>query len=152
MCAETGRMISGMDVYIQNFERTLGMAHGTWFARIKDGSDLSDLYWRYKDSPWFKRLAMMEMIRLSSIPSIRNGERGPTTPFACVNRVNRVEVPTFELEGQRLNVSVEFDIEGLGLWSGELSVFVSTPEQLAEARANAQIYHERIQEIEAKNS
>ncbi|MBB4039878.1 hypothetical protein GGR34_001525 [Microvirga flocculans] len=151
MCAETGRMISGMDAYIQNFERALGMARGTWFARIRDGSDLSDLYWRYKDSPWFKRLAMMEMIRLSSIPSIKKCAHGPSTPFACVNRVNRVEVPTFELEGQRLNLRVEFDIEGLGPWSGELSVFISTPEQLAKGRASARIHHENIQRIEAES-
>ena len=152
MCAETGRMISGMDAYVQNFERVLGMARGTWFAQIRNGSDLSDLYWRYKDSPWFQRLAMMEMIRLSSVPNVNRGERPPSTPFACVNRVNRVEVPTFELEEQRLNIIVEFDTEGLGLWSGGLSVFISTPEQLAKIRADAKMHHENIQEIEAKNS
>lgn len=151
MSAETGRWISGIDAYIQVFEQTLGMARGTWFARIDDGSDLSDLYWRYKGSQWFKRMAMIEMIRLSSIPRFEKGELGSSTPFVCVNRVNHVEVPTFDLQRQKLNVGVEFDLEGLGRWSGVLSIFISTPEQLASSRASAQKHHERIQRIEAES-
>ena len=42
MSADMGGMLTGMDAFIQNFEQALGMARGTWFARIKDGSDLSD--------------------------------------------------------------------------------------------------------------
>jgi len=152
ICARTGQMLSGFAVFIQNFEQTLGRARGTWFARIKSGSDLSDLYWRYKDSPWFERLAMMEMIRLSSIPA--EGETGgkTSTPFACVSRVDRVEVPSFELAGQKLIVNVALDIEGIGLWTGALLVFISTAEQLAGDRAKARRYYEEIVDIESKHN
>jgi len=148
ICARTGRLISGMDALVQNFERTLGMARGTWFANLKGGSDLSDLYWRYRNSPWFARLAMKEMIRLSCLPSFRRGASEDATPFACVNRVNRVEVPAFELLDQHLRIEVEFDIEGLGPWAGSLSVFISTPEQLEESRGTAKLHADKIVEVE----
>lgn len=124
------------------------MARGTWFANLGGGSDLSDLYWGYQNSPWFARLAMKEMIRLSCLPSFRRNAKETATPLACVNRVNRVDVPAFELVDQRLSIEVEFDIEGLGLWTGCLSVFVSTPEQLAESRAAAKLHADRILELE----
>lgn len=148
ICAKTGQLISGMEVLVQNFERTLGMARGTWFANLEGGSDLSELYWRYENSPWFARLAMKEMIRLSCLPSFRRDAKESATPLACVNRVNRVEVPTFELIDQRLSIEVEFDIEGLGPWVGNLSVFISTPEQLEESRATAKLHADRIIEVE----
>lgn len=148
ICEETGKMLTGLPVYVQNFARTLGMARGTWFATLESGSDISDLYWRYSGSPWFARLAMIEMIRLASIPSSRTiaGER--LTPFACVNRVDRVDVPTFDLDGQYLVVDVTFDLEGIGQWSGDLKVFISTPEQLIEGRAKAQAHNADIRRMD----
>jgi hypothetical protein len=149
--AETGAMISGMEVLVQNIEHTLGMARGTWFANLEGGSDLSDLYWRYENSPWFARLAMMEMIRLSCLPCFRRNAKETAPPLACVNRVNRVEVPTFELVDQRLSIEVELDIEGLGPLAGDLSVFISTPKQLEESRAAAKLRADKILEIERAN-
>ncbi|HGG8928549.1 TPA: hypothetical protein ACJJ0G_004381, partial [Enterobacter hormaechei subsp. xiangfangensis] len=107
------------------------------------GSDMSDLYWRYRGSPWFKSLAMMEMIRMSSIPRLNKSQQTPTTPFLIVNRVNNVEIPSFELVDQKLEILVDFDLEGIGQWKHTLSVFISTPEQLTEGREKArQIHHE----------
>lgn len=147
MSREDGRLLQGMEAYVQVFENVLGTALGTWFADLGLGSDLSDLYWRYKGSPWFGRLAMTEMIRLSSIPRPREGRCGPSTPFLAVNRVDRVEVPTFELTDHRLPIEVRFDLEGIGLWEHVLSVFVSTPEQLAEGREAARFHNDKIKEI-----
>ncbi len=97
VCAETGTMIFLNRSAGPEYRAHVGMARGTWFANLEGGSDLSDLYWRYENSPWFARLAMMEMIRLSCLPSFRKNAKETATPLACVNRVNRVEVPAFEL-------------------------------------------------------
>lgn len=145
---EDGRLLQGMDAYVQNFEGVLGMALGTWFTDLSLGSDLSDLYWRYRGSPWFERLAMMEMIRLASIPKRATGMGEPTTPFRIVNRVDRVEVPSFELEEQKLAVAVRFDLEGIGQWDRVLSVFISTPEQLAQGRERARSNYQKLRSIE----
>lgn len=144
-------MLQGMDAYVQVFEGVLGMALGTWFADLGQGSDLSDLYWRYRGSPWFGRLAMIEMIRLSCISRSKDGRDGPSTPFLAVNRIDRVEVPSFDLTNQKLAIGVRFDLEGLGPWDHVLSVFVSTPEQLARGRKNARFHSEKLRTIEAEN-
>lgn len=148
MCRETGKLIKGLAAHIQHFECSLGMAQGTSFADLTSGSDLSDLYWRYKESPWFARLAMMEMIRLSSIAQANRGQGSGRTPFRIVNQVNRVDVPNFDLKDQKLEIDVEFELEGLGVWQQTLVVFVSSPEQLIECRANARLHSEHIKSVE----
>lgn len=143
MCPNTLKRISGIEAFIQIFENILGTAQGTWFTNLSLGSDMSDLYWRYRGSPWFKSLAIMEMIRMSSIPRLNKSQQTPTTPFLIVNRVNNVEIPSFELVDQKLEMLVDFDLEGIGQWKHTLSVFISTPEQLTEGREKArQIHHE----------
>lgn len=146
-CRETGKLIKGLAAHIQNFECSLGMARGTSFADLAQGSDLSDLYWRYKDSPWFTRLAMMEMIRLSSIAQTYRGRDSGRTPFLIVNRVNRVDVPGFDLLNQKLQLDVDFDLEGVGVWRHTFMVFVYTFEQLISCRAGAKLRNERIRNI-----
>lgn len=135
---DLSKRLSGLDAYAQIFENTLSLARGTWFADLCRGSDISDLYWRYKDSSWFQQLATMEMIRLSSIPRQKKEMALPSTPFLAVNRVNRVEIPSVELTDQYLEIIVDFELEGIGQWINTLSVYISTPEQLAVARENAQ--------------
>lgn len=152
MCQYTGKLLTGLPAHIQNFECNLGMAHGTSFADLTIGSDLSDLYWRYKDSPWFARLAMMEMIRLSSIARADRGQGNSRTPFGVVNQVNRVDVRNFDLMEQKLEIEVEFDLNGIGSWRHTLMVFISTLEQLAASRANAQYYSGRIRNIENQSA
>lgn len=152
ICRHTGRMISGMDVFIQHFEYVLGLGRGTWFAELESGSDLADLFWRYHSSPWFERLAMLEMVRLACIPQDRKGERQNPTPLSCVNRILNVTVPAFNLNDQKLAIDVEFDIEGLGRWSRQLKILVPTPEQLMASRANATLHSEQIKRIEATGS
>ncbi|WNT35816.1 hypothetical protein [Enterobacter cloacae] len=143
MCHNTLKRISGIEAFIQIFENVLGMAQGTGFTDLSLGSDMSDLYWRYRGSPWFKTLAMVEMIRLSSIPRLNKSQQTPTTPLLVVNRVNNVEIPSFELVDQKLEILVDFDLEGIGQWKHILSVFISTPEQLIESREKArQMNHE----------
>lgn len=142
------KRISGLDAYTQIFENTLSQARGTWFSNLNQGSDIADLYWRYKDSAWFQQLAKMEMIRLSSIPGQQKDENSLSTPFLVVNRVNHVEIPSFELKDQYLDIIVDFEVEGIGQWINTLSIYISTPEQLAVAREKAQSIHSSIMYIE----
>ncbi|WP_256591667.1 hypothetical protein [Pseudomonas sp. HMWF006] len=136
-CANTLKMLTGLEACVQIIESTLGMACGTWFADLEQGTDVSDLYWRYFGSPWFSGLVMMEMIRLSSVPSKPRRGSDVITPMACVNRINRVEVPTFDLINQRLSISVDIELEGIGNWKGMLSIYISTAEDLLASRESA---------------
>lgn len=144
MCRNTLKRISGIDAFIQIFENVLGTAQGTWFTNLSLGSDISDLYWRYRGSPWFNSLAMMEMIRLCSIPRVSDSQETPFTSFLVVNRVNNVEIPSFELIDQRLEIFVDFDLKGIGQWKHKLSVFISMPEQLLEGREKAREINHKL--------
>ncbi|MCP4181720.1 MAG: hypothetical protein GY761_00130 [Hyphomicrobiales bacterium] len=68
-----------------------------------------------------------------------------------VNRVDRVAVPTFALEDQRLRVEVEFDLEGAGSWTGELAIFIASPEQIIEGRERGARHAAEITRIEAES-
>lgn len=151
LCVDTMKRLEGLNASIQNFELTLGMARGTWFANLDQGSEISDLYWRYFGSPWFKDLVTMEIIRLSSIPSSSRHGSDAMTPMACINRVNRIEVPSFDTVNNRLAISVDFELEGIGNWKGTLSVFISTPEELHEDRASAAKSRRLIEPTQSRN-
>ena len=134
LCADTLKRLEGLEAIIPICQATLGMACGTWFADLDRGSDVSDIYWRYLGSPWFAGLVTMEMIRLSSIPSKPLHGSDATTPMACVNRINRVEIPSFELTDHRLPISVDIELEGIGNWNGTLLVFISSSDELLGKR------------------
>ena len=142
------KRISGLDAYAQIFMNTLSLARGTMFSNLNQGSDISDLYWRYKDSAFFQQLLKTEMIRLSSVPGQQKDQKIPSTPFLAVNRVNHVEIPSLKLRDHYLDIIVDFELEGTGQWTHTLSVYISTPEQLAVAREKAQSIHSSIMNIE----
>lgn len=150
MCRKTGGVINGLAAYIQDIECILGAAQGTIFSDLSSGSDISDLYWRYKGSPWFEALATMEMIRLSSIPRTGGKMSQPMPPFRIVKSVNRVEVTTYDLVEHHLQVNVEFNFQGSGIWNGLLSIFIATPDELISARQQAVSVNKQIRDIEAQ--
>lgn len=137
MCGQTGRMLDGMDAMKSLFSNVLSLAHGTWFADLQSGSFISDYHERYSDSAWLSRLIMMEIIRLSFVPRKSRAADKQVAPLAWVNRVNCVCTPNFELTEQYLSIHVDAELEGAGNWSGELPVFICTPEQLQKGREQA---------------
>ncbi|MEE4220267.1 hypothetical protein V2I93_04020 [Pseudomonas viridiflava] len=137
MCGQTGKMLDGMDAMMSLFSNVLSLAHGTWFADLKSGSFISDYHERYSDSAWLSRLIMMEIIRLSFVPRKSRTADKQVAPLAWVNRVNSVCTPSFELTEQYLSIRIDAELEGVGNWSGELPVFICTPEQLHKGRDQA---------------
>ncbi len=134
---DTLRMLDGVDAMVSVFSSVLGQASGTWFADLQSGSFISDYHERYAGSPWLGRLIMLEIIRLSCVPQNSRGTSTKVAPLDWVNRIKSVNIPSFDLPLQRLSILVDVELEGLGNWSGPLSVFISTPEQLRETRKRA---------------
>ncbi len=71
--------------------------------------------------------------------------------MACVNRINRVEIPSFELTDHRLPISVDIELEGIGNWNGTLLVFISSSDELLAARANAEKAGSRMAPTQHRN-
>ena len=54
------------------------------------------------------------------------------TPLQCVTRVRNVELLADMPTKNRLPVRVDLDVQGVGQWTRELSIYVPTAEQMAE--------------------
>ena len=146
-CAHTLKELRGVDAIGQICESTLGLARGTWFTNLSQGSDIADMYWRYLGSPWFSGLVMIEMIRLSSTPSKPRKGSKAMTPMVCINRVNQVGIPSFELINCHLPISVDIELEGIGNWKGMLSVFIPNVDELNAERGKAEKRNSHIEAI-----
>jgi len=86
--------------------------------------------------PWLDLLFKLDDVRQASIPFRDNVTRQTRTPLQCVTRVRSVEVMADVPINNRLPVRVDFEVQGLGPWTRELSVHVPTAKQMAE-RTNA---------------
>lgn len=150
MSRRTGQMISGDEYWRQIFESVLEQPTGTWFANMDGGSRLSELHETLRGSTWFEHLVKCELVRLANIPSPPRlgGKVNEYPPFVCVRHVRSVRIPNVTLVDERLRVEVDLDLEGHGLWTGELDLYVYGPEALRRERAKAAWMVENIRRIE----
>jgi hypothetical protein len=63
-------------------------------------------------------------------PSIMHDER--QTPLPSITRVRSFELLSEISNASRLPVRAVFDLQGLGLWEGQLSVYMPTREEMEE--------------------
>jgi hypothetical protein len=54
------------------------------------------------------------------------------TPLQCVTRVRKVELLAGMPTKNRLPVRVDFDVQGIGPWTRDLSIYMPTAEQMAD--------------------
>jgi len=54
------------------------------------------------------------------------------TPLRCVTRVHSFELLSETPKENRLPVRVDFDVQGLGCWQHDLSIYMPTKEQMEE--------------------
>lgn len=122
---------------------------GTWFADMDGGSHVSELYETLRGSTWFEELVKCELVRLACIPapSRLGTEASGYPPFHCVRQVLAVRMPNPSLKDGRLQLDVDFDLEGHGRWTGELSLFIYSQEALSTERAKGHWVAENMRRI-----
>ena len=86
----------------------------------------------YRGSPWLELLFKLDVVRQASIPFKDELTGRMNTPLQCVTRVRNVELLADMPTKNRLPVRVDLDVQGVGPWTRELSVYVPTAEQMAE--------------------
>lgn len=146
----TGKMISGERYWKQAFEAVLEQPPGTWFADMESGSHLSELYETLSGSTWFEHLVKCELVRLACIPApARLGRQtSEYSPLVCVKRILGVRIMDTTLVNERLRLEVDFDLEGYGRWTGDMSLYIYSQEVLRKERAKAAWMAENIRRIE----
>ena len=87
------------------------------------GSRLKEYLDDFKDTPWLERLFKLEVIRLACVPYSDSLSSAQYTPFQSVRRVRSIKL-IGEQSGNWLLFQFELDVEGVGLWQRELSIFI----------------------------
>jgi len=150
MSRRSGKMISGEEYWKQTFEAVLERPSATWFADMKGGSYLSELFETLRGSIWIEHLVKCELVRLACIPASPGLGRQTSEypPLVCVRQVLGVRMPDATLVDQRLRLEVDLDLEGHGRWSGELNLYIHSQEAIRKERAKAAWMAENIRRME----
>lgn len=118
--------ISGLEALPQKIRNCLSMAQGENFFHPRFGSRIGEYFWIFNDTPsLLSQLLKLEVIRLASIPYDDGPVSGIYTPLKCVNRVVQITLSDITPVGNRMPISFSFEVEGIGAWTKELSIFIS---------------------------
>jgi hypothetical protein len=121
--------VSGLHSFPQRVREVLSMQRGENPLIPTSGVRLFEYFEAYRGSPWLNLLFKLEIVRQASIP-LTNTQ---PTPLQCVTRVRNVELIAETPVKNRLPVRVDFEVQGLGPWQHEVSVYMPTPEQMVES-------------------
>ena len=124
--------VSGLDYFPQRVREVLSLQLGENPSNRDLGVRFFQYLTTYNDSPWLDLLFKLEVIRHASIPSQVPLTNGQQTPLRCVTRVQSVKLLSKIPISNRLSVRVVFDVQGLGKWENDISVFIPTYEQMLD--------------------
>jgi hypothetical protein len=119
--------VRGVDYLPQRVLEVLSMQRGESPFDPTLGVRFFQYFEAYRGTPWLDLLFKLDVVRQASIPF-----KDVRTPLLCVTRVRNVDLLADMPTKNRLPVRVEFDVQGVGLWTRELSIYVPTAEQMAE--------------------
>jgi len=124
--------VSGVDYLPRRVREVLSMQRGESPFYPTFGMRFFEYFEAYRGSPWLDLLFKLDVVRQASIP-FKDELTGRThTPLQCVTRVRNVDLLADSPTKNRLPVRVDFDVQGVGPWTRELSIYVPTVEQMAE--------------------
>jgi hypothetical protein len=122
--------VSGLEALPQRVRSLLSLQQGESVFNPTAGARFFEYFNDYAGSPWLSRFLKMDVVRLTSIPNTSAASKGPHPSLPCVTRVLGVELLSDVPTANRLPVRVEFEVQGVGNWQREISVFMPTPEQM----------------------
>jgi len=125
-------LVSGIDCLSQNIRSCLSMQRNESVFNPDDGMRFFEYFEEFKGSHWLSSLMKLDLIRMATIPYSDNVLKRKHTPLLCVLRVRDFELLSEVVTDHRLPVRLDLDIEGLGEWKHETTVYMPTKEQMAE--------------------
>jgi hypothetical protein len=124
--------LSGVDYLPQRVTELLSMQRGESPLFPTFGMRFFEYFESFRGSPWLALLLKLEVVRQASIPFKDRFTGRMHTPLQCVTRVCNVDLLADMPTKNRLPVRVDFEVQGVGPWRRELSIYVPTAEQMAE--------------------
>lgn len=115
-------MISGVAVLPQKLSLCLSARKGNWFLDTEFGTRIAEYVELFDDSPFLDRLAMLEVVRIASIPVLDSLAKRRHTPLECIERITNFRF----LARPQLDATVEIELDcvvkGLGAWKRTLKI------------------------------
>jgi hypothetical protein len=124
--------VSGLEAFPQVLRSALSMQRGENVFAPRAGVRFFEYFEDFKGSPWLSRLMMLDVVREASISAPSVPGQGLRTPLPSITRVRNFELLSEIPNASRLPVRAVFDLQGLGLWEGQLSVYMPTREEMEE--------------------
>jgi hypothetical protein len=134
--------VSGIAALPQYVRSALSMQRGENVFAPSAGMRFFEYLDQYAGSPWLDRLMTLDIIRQAAIPVKGAAGVVQSTPLQCVTRVHSFEVLSLTPESNRLPVRVDFEVQGVGRWKHDFSIYMPSKEQMAE---RAKVLAERPQ-------
>ncbi|MGI4812078.1 MAG: hypothetical protein ACRYGG_01860 [Janthinobacterium lividum] len=133
--------VSGLDYLPQKIHMLLSLNQGDNVFSPKYGMRFFEYFEAFRGSPWLDLMLKLDVIRQASIPFYDRIMSRHETPLRCVNRVHSIDLLTDSPVDNRLSLRISLDVQGVGKWIRELSIFMPTPDQVAtRARLRADIF------------
>lgn len=124
--------VSGLEYLPQKVQSLLSMQRGENVFAPTAGVRFFEYFEAFAGSPWLSLLLKLDVIRQSAIPYTDSITRRQYIPLRCIIRVYNVELLSEIPKESRLPVRLDFEVQGLGRWQREISVYRPTKEQMDE--------------------
>ena len=124
--------VSGLEYLPQKVQSLLSMQRGENAFAPTAGIRFFEYFEAFKGSPWLALLMMLDVIRQAAIPHRESTMNREDTPLRCITRVHSIELLSEIPKENRLSVRVDFNVQGLGRWQRDLSIYMPTKEQMDE--------------------
>jgi len=122
--------VSGLQYLPQKVQSLLSVQRGESIFNPTFGIRFFEYFESFKGSPWLALLLTLDVVRQAAIPYKDSLLNKQYTPLQCVTRVHSLEMLSETPKDNRLPVRVNFEVQGLGGWQRDLSVYLPTKEQM----------------------
>jgi len=124
--------VSGLEYLPQKVQSLLSVQRGESVFNPTFGIRFFEYFEAFKGSPWVALLLKLDVIRQAAIPYTDSTLKMQYTPLRCVTRVLGLELLAESSKDNRLPVRIDFDVQGVGRWQHDLSIYMPTKEQMAK--------------------
>lgn len=118
--------VSGLEYLPQMIQSSLSMQRGESVLHPTVGIRFFEYFETFSGSPWLELLLMLDVVRQAAIPFAD----AQHTPLRCVTRIHSFKLLSDNSTNNRLPIRVDFEVQGIGRWQQDLSIYMPTKEQV----------------------